>query len=55
MTKKEKEILNWILKRSWEKRANQMVIAEALAILFPDGAEDVLKALEKYCHCVKEN
>ena len=54
MTKKEKEIFNWILERSWEKRANPMVIAAALALLFPDGAEDVMKELEKDCVC-KEN
>ena len=51
MTKKEKEIFNWILERSWEKRANPMVIAAALALLFPDGAEDVKKDLEKECDC----
>ena len=54
MTKKEKEIFNWILERSWEKRANPTVIAEALALLFPDGAEDVMKELEKECCFVKE-
>ena len=54
MTKKEKEIFNWILERAWEKRANPMVIATALALLFPDGAEDVMKELEKDCVC-KEN
>ena len=54
MTKKEKEIFNWILERSWEKRANPMVIAAALALLFPDGAEDAMKELEKVCVC-KEN
>ena len=47
MTKKEKEIFNWILERSWEKRANPMVIAAALALLFPDGAEDVKKDLDE--------
>ena len=52
MTKKEKEIFNWILERSWEKRANPMVIAAALALLFPDGAEDVKKELEKDCCCI---
>ena len=56
MTKKEKEIFNWILERSWEKRANPTVIAAALAVLFPDGADDVMKDLEKDCYCVgKEN
>ena len=53
MTKKEKEIFNWILERSWEKKANPAVIAAALALLFPDGADDVMKELEK-CDC-KEN
>ena len=53
-TKKEKEIFNWILERSWEKRANPMVIAAALALLFPDGGEDAMKELEKVCVC-KEN
>ena len=55
MTKKEKEIFNWILERSWEKKANPTVIAAALALLFPDGAEDVMKELEKDCVCYKEN
>lgn len=50
MTKKEKEIFNWILERSWEKKANPVVIAAALAQLFPDGA-DVMKELEKNCDC----
>ena len=54
MTKQEKEIFNWILERSWEKKANPTVIAAALALLFPDGAEDVVKELEKDCVC-KEN
>lgn len=58
MTKKEKEILNWILDRSWEKRANPMVIATALAQLFPDGAEEINKELEemkKDCECDNED
>ena len=55
MTKKEKEIFNWILERSWEKRADPIVIAAALALLFPEGAEDVMKDLEKDCYCIKEN
>ena len=46
MTKKEKEIFNWIIDRGWEKRANPTVIAEALALLFPDAAEDIMKELE---------
>lgn len=56
MNKKEKEIFNWILERAWEKKANPMVIAVALALLFPDGADDVMKDLEKNCCCIrKEN
>ena len=55
MTKKEKKIFNWILERSWEKRANPMVIAAALALLFPDSADDAMKELEKACYCIKEN
>lgn len=51
MTKKEKEIFNWILERSWEKKANPMVIAVALALLFPDGAGDAMKELQKFCDC----
>ena len=31
-----------------------MVIAAALALLFPDGAEDVMKDLEKECYCVRK-
>ena len=54
MTKKEKEIFDWIFERAWEKRANPMVIAAALALLFPDGAEDAMKELAKACVC-KEN
>ena len=53
MTKKEKEIFNWILERSGEKKANPMVIAYALSLLFPDDAEDVMKELEKDCYCIK--
>lgn len=56
MTKKEKEIFDWILERAWEKKANPMVIAYALSLLFPDGAEGAMKELEKKyeCYC-KEN
>ena len=54
MTKKEKEIFNWILERSWEKKANPVVIATALAQLFPDDVEEVMKELEKDCECDKE-
>lgn len=56
MTKKEKEIFDWILERAWEKKANPIVIASALALLFPNGAEEVEKELEKDCNCiVKKN
>lgn len=52
MTKKEKEIFDWIIERGWEKKANPFIIAEALALLFPDGADDVKKELEeKQCDC----
>lgn len=52
MTKNEKEIFDWILERAWEKKANPMVIAAALALLFPDGAEEVKEELEKkQCDC----
>lgn len=47
MTKQEKEILNWILDRSWEKRANPVKIATLLAELFPDNLEEVNKELEE--------
>ena len=55
MTKKEKEIFNWILERSWEKKANPMVIAAALALLFPDGADDVMKELQNVLRKEKNN
>lgn len=51
MTKKEKEMFNWIMERAWEKKANPFVIASALALLFPDGACDVMKELEKTSDC----
>lgn len=52
MNKKEKEIFDWILERSWEKKANPMVIAAALALLFPDGREEIMEELEtKQCDC----
>ena len=47
MTKKEKEILHWIIDRSWDKKANHYAIAEALAELFPDNIEEVNKELEE--------
>ena len=56
MSKKEKEISDWILERAWEKKATPFVIAAALALLFPDGGEDIKKELEKDCYCIsKEN
>ena len=51
MNKKEKEIFDWIVERAWEKKANPLIISAALALLFPDGAEDVMKELEKDCNC----
>ena len=56
MTKKEKEILHWIIDRSWEKRANHYAIAKALAELFPNDIEELNKELEKMKkECDKEN
>lgn len=54
MTKQEKEILHWILDRSWEKKANPVLIAAALAQLFPDNVEEISKELKKDCDCDKE-
>lgn len=55
MTKQEKEILNWIIDRSWEKKANPVVIAAALEQLFPGGAEEINKELEEMKKdCCKE-
>ena len=51
MTKKEKEMFDWIVERAWEKKANPLIISAALALLFPDGAEEVEKDLEKDCKC----
>ena len=47
MNKKEKEIFDWILERAWEKKADPMVIAYALSLLFPDNKEEVKKELRK--------
>lgn len=54
MTKQEKEILHWIIDRSWEKRANPVMIATALAQLFPDDPEEVCEMLTNDCDCDKE-
>ena len=57
MTKKEKEILKWIIDRSWDKKANPVMIAQLLAELFPENTEEVNKELEemkKDCYS-KEN
>ena len=51
MTKQEKEIFHWILNRSWEKKANPVLIATALAQLFPGDAEEISKEMEKDCDC----
>ena len=56
MNKKEKEIFNWILERSWEKRANPRTIAAALAELFPDDIKELNKEFEEMKkECDKEN
>ena len=47
MIKQEKEILEWIIERSWEKRANPVIIAHALAELFPNDIEEVNKELSR--------
>ena len=54
MNKKEKEIFEWILERSCKKKANPVVIAAALALLFPDNVADIMKELEKDCYCIKK-
>lgn len=54
MTKEEKDILHWIIERSWEKKANPMVIAEAVAMLFPDDPEEVIEMFDNDCDCDKE-
>ena len=58
MTKKEKEILHWILDRSWEKKANPRTIAAAIAELFPDDIKELNEELEyaktNDCDCDKE-
>ena len=55
MTKKEKEIFGWILERAWEKKADPRVIVEALALLFPDDADDIMKELEKIVNVRRTN
>ena len=58
MTKKEKEILKWMIDRSWEKKANPVMIARLLAELFPENPEEVSKELEemkKDCDKEKNN
>lgn len=53
MTKKEKEILHWIIDRSWEKKANPVMIAELLVQLFPDNLKEVSKELDEAKKCDK--
>lgn len=45
MTKKEKEILHWLIDRSWEKKTHPVKIAELLVELFPDNLEEVNEML----------
>ena len=47
MNKKEKEILKWIIDRSWDKKANPRTIAAALAELFPDDIKELNKEFEE--------
>ena len=47
MTKKEKEILKWIIKKNREKKAKPRTIAAALAELFPDDIKELNKEFEK--------
>ena len=54
MTKKEKEILHWILERSWEKKANPVMLAAVIVQLFPDNPEEVSEMLTNDCGCDKE-
>ena len=56
MTKKEKEILKWIIDRSWDKKANPRTIAAALAELFPDDIKELNKEFEEMKkECDREN
>ena len=58
MTKKEKEILKWIIDRSWDNKANPRTIAAALAELFPDDIKELNKEFEemkKECDKEKKN
>ena len=56
MTKKEKEILKWIIDRSWDNKANPRTIAAAIAELFPDDIKELNKELEEMKQeCDKEN
>ena len=56
MTKKEKEILKWIIDRSWDKKANPRTIAAALAELFSDDIKELNKEFEEMKkECDKEN
>ena len=46
MTKKEKEILKWMIDRSWEKKVDPVAIAYVLAGFFPDNVKEVNQELE---------
>ena len=54
MTKKEKEILHWMIERSWEKKANPVMLAAVIAQLFPDNPEEVSEMITNDCDCDKE-
>ena len=53
MTKKEKEILHWIIDRSWEMKANPIMLAAIVAQLFPNDPEEVSEMLTNDCDCDK--
>ena len=56
MTKKDKEVLKWIIDRSWDKKANPRTIAAAIAELFPDDIKELNKEFEEMKkECDKEN
>lgn len=54
MTKEEKDILHWILERSWEKKVSPVLVAKVIAGLFPDDPEEVIEMFDNDCDCDKE-
>ena len=47
MTKQEKEIVRWIINRSWDNKVNPILIAATLAGLFPNDGEEINKILSR--------